>query len=153
MLTVSYFCLAREMKCLAEDKNNKKINGEYYLFQAIELCSMFLPVSCPILKFYISTYYKNYGQDMDIIPEGKIINMNINLVRDEIEENKDILSFVRLKKMNFINKIQNNTNKSIDYSNSNTIFKNLNNLLIPHLNIKNNANNSINRVNLNHKLI
>jgi hypothetical protein len=59
--------------------------------------------------------------------------MNINLVRDEIEENKDILSFVRLKKMNFINKIQNNTNKSIDYSNSNTIFKNLNNLLIPHL--------------------
>ena len=45
MLTVSYFCLAREMKFLAEDKNNKKINGEYYLFQAIELCSMFLPVS------------------------------------------------------------------------------------------------------------
>ena len=153
MLTVSYFCLAREMKFLAEDKNNKKINGEYYLFQAIELCSMFLPVSCPILKFYISTYYKNYGQDMDIIPEGKIINMNINLVRDEIEENKDILSFVRLKKMSYVNKTQNNMNKSIDYSNNNTIFKNLNNILIPHLNIKNNANNSINKVNLNHKLM
>ena len=153
MLTVSYFCLAREMKFLAEDKNNKKINGEYYLFQAIELCSMFLPVSCPILKFYITTYYKNYGQDMDIVPEGKIINMNINLVRDEIEENKDILSFVRLKKMSYTNKVQNNINKSIDYSNNNTIFKNLNNILIPHLNIKNSVNNSINRVNLNHKLM
>jgi hypothetical protein len=44
MLTVSYFCLSNELKYLSKDKNNKNINGEYYLYNAINLSIIFLPV-------------------------------------------------------------------------------------------------------------
>ena len=102
MLTVAYFCIATEMRLLSPNKNNKKINGEFYHYLAVEFSSLFLPVSCPIVKHYIFSYYKHYGQDMDIIPEGKIIDMKVNLLRSEIEQDKDTLSFLRIKNINYI---------------------------------------------------
>ena len=102
MLTVAYFCIATEMRLLSPNKNNKKINGEFYHYLAVEFSSLFLPVSCPIVKHYIFSYYKHYGQDMDIIPEGKIIDMKVNLLRSEIEQDKDTLSFLRIKSINYI---------------------------------------------------
>ena len=62
MLTVAYYCISKEMRLLSKDKDksNKKLNGEYYLYQAIEYSSLFFPASCPIIKNYISMYYKNY---------------------------------------------------------------------------------------------
>ena len=104
MLTVAYFCIATELRLLSPNKNNKKINGEYYHYLAVEFSSLFLPVSCPIVKHYIFSYYKHYGQDMDIIPEGKIIDTKVNLLRSEIEQDKDTLSFLRIKNINYIKK-------------------------------------------------
>ena len=101
MLTVAYFCIATELRFLSEDKNNKKTNGEYFHYLAVEFASLFLPVSCPIVKHYITTYYKHYGQDMDIIPEGKITDLKVDLLRSEIETNKNTLSFIRTKKVNY----------------------------------------------------
>ena len=38
---------------------------------------------------------------MDIIPEGKIIDLKVNLLRSEIEQDKDTLSFLRIKNINY----------------------------------------------------
>ena len=135
MLTVAYFCIATELRLLSTNKNNKKLNGEYFHYKAVEFSSLFLPVSCPIVKHYILSYYKHYGQDMDIIPEGKIVDMKINLIRSEIEQDKDTLSFVRIKNINYIKKIANNGNNSM--SNLRLDFNNINNN-----NINNNSNQS-----------
>ena len=157
MLTVSYYCISKEMKFLSKDKNNKKTNGEYYLYQAIEFSSLFFPASCPIIKYYISNYYKNYGQNMDVIPEGKIFDIKVNLIRNELEQNQDTLSFLKIKKINYINKMQNNNcnNNCLNDSNNNSLtYKNenlnINNILIPRLNINNKiTNNNINNANNN----
>ena len=144
MLTTSYFCVSREMNFLSKDKNNRKTNGEYYLYKAIELSFMFLPISCPIINVFISNYYKKYGQNMDVIPEGKVFDVKVNLIKDEIEENKDSAYFIGLKTINY--KVINNY---LDNPNDICIFKNenKNSVLIPRLNINNNNSNSHNIAN------
>ena len=131
MLSVSYFCVATELRHLSKDKNNKKTNGEYYLFNAINLTILFLPVSCPIIRHFIMTYHKNYGQGMDIIPEGEVFDYKIEIIKKEIEqdsegengnkdnENKDkfigqdFLYFARTQKINRIIKEENNNNHNM----------------------------------------
>ena len=134
MLTVAYFCIATELRLLSINKNNKKINGEYFHFKAVEFSSLFLPVSCPIVKHYIMSYYKHYGQDMDVVPEGKIVDMKINLIRSEIEQDKDSLIFVRIKNINYVKKTINNgsnnnsmSNLGLDLNSMNSINSNINN--------------------------
>ena len=123
MLTVAYFCIATELRFLSPDKGNNKTNGEFYHFKAVEFASLFLPVSCPIVKHYIVSYYKHYGNDMEIIPEGKIVKMKTDLIRSEIEKDKDTLTFVKTKKINYINKViinenhNNNINNKIEAKN------------------------------------
>ena len=121
-LSVSYFCISMEMYQLTTDKNNKKINGEFYLRQACNLGELYLPVSCPIIKHYISSYYKYYGKDLDIIPEGKIVDYKINLSRNEIENNKDIQSFIRMQKINYLNNNNINTITKINLVNNTNII-------------------------------
>ena len=89
MLTVAYFCLSNELRYLSKDKYKKTLNGEYYLYKALNLSILFLPVSCPITRNYIATYNKNYGQGLDIIPEGEIIDYKIDLIKKEIEPDID----------------------------------------------------------------
>jgi hypothetical protein len=109
MLTVSYFCIANELRFLSNDKDNNKINGEFYHYKSVEFSSIFLPVSCPLVKHYIFSYYKHYG-NMDIIPEDKIVQIKIDLIRSKIEQDKDTLTFVRSKNINYIKKIIMNEN-------------------------------------------
>ena len=125
MLTVSYFCIAMEMKQLSHEQNNKKINGEFFHYQAIFFSNLYLPVSCPIVKHYINSYYKYYEKDLDIVPEGKIIDYKIDLIKNEIEINKDIQSFIRMQKINYSN------------SNSNKLGI-INKKILQKINIKNN---------------
>lgn len=143
MLSVAYFCLATELRHLSKDKYNKKTNGEYYLFNAINLAILFLPVSCPIIRHFILTYHKHYGQGMDIIPEGEVIDYKIEIIKKEIDpdsdgengnnENKDsekkdkfiwqdFLYFARTQKVNRIIREENNNNtkKKINNHNFNT---------------------------------
>ena len=130
MLTVSYFCIAMEMKQLSPDQNNKKLNGEFFHYQAVFFSDLYLPVSCPIVKHYINSYYKYYEKDLDVVPEGKIIDYKIDLIRNEIEINKDIQSFVRMQKINYSNNntydSKNNINNinSIKINNKNKEYNN-----------------------------
>jgi hypothetical protein len=101
MLTVAYFCIATELRFLSSDKNNCKTNGEFYHYKAVEFASLFLPVSCPIVKHYIYSYYKHYGNDLTIVPEGGTFNMKIELLRSEIEQDKDTLTFITTKKIGY----------------------------------------------------
>ena len=126
MLTVAYFCIATELRLLSKNKNNKKINGEFFHHRAVEFASLFLPVSCPIVKHYILSYYKHYGQDMEPVPEGKIVDVKIDLLRSEIEKDKDKLSFVRIKNVNYIKKQVNDEGNSVsNISNENNNSKNI----------------------------
>ena len=120
-LTVSYFCISMEMNQLAKDKNNKIINGEFFLKQACNLSNLYLPVTCPITKHYINSYYKYYEKDLDVVPEGKKIDYKINLTRNEIEINKDTQSFVRIQKINYMNNVTDSINK-LNFSKINNIF-------------------------------
>ena len=122
MLTVAYFCIATELRFLSPDKLNNKTNGEFYHYKAVEFSSLFLPVSCPIVKHYIVSYYKHYGNDMEIIPEGKIMEMKIDLLRSEIEQDKDTLTFVRTKKINYINQVVLNDNNKDKIDSKNDII-------------------------------
>ena len=131
MLSVAYYCLSNELKYLAKDKTNKNLNGEYYLYNALNISILFLPVSCPIINHYIMSYNKNYGQELDVIPEGEIIDYKVDIIKKEIipeieDENstkrneeiefnkkdnfigKDMIYFVRTEKMNRIIKENNN---------------------------------------------
>ena len=108
MLTVSYFSIAMEMKQLSHDQNNKKLNGDFFHYLAVFFSNLYLPVSCPIVKHYINSYYKHYEKDLDIVPEGKIIDYKIDLIKNEIEINKDIQSFIRMQKMNYTYNNNNN---------------------------------------------
>ena len=122
-LSVSYFCIAMEMYQLASDKNNHKINGEFYLRQACNLIDLYLPVSCPIIKHYFNSYYKYYEKDLDIVPEGNIVDYKINLMRNEIDITKDILSFIRVQKINYKNNNQKTITKLNLINNINIINK------------------------------
>ena len=142
-LSVSYFCISMEMYQLAGDKNNKKLNGEFFLKQACDLSDIYLPVSCPITKHYINSYYKYYEKDLDIIPEGKVIDYKINLTRNEIEINKDTQSFIRMQKINYINNNNNNNDIIPKINISNIINKKENN----EINLSNITNNNISKKN------
>ena len=105
MLSVSYFCISNELRFLSPDKNNKNINGEYYLYNALYLSLYFLPPGCPLVNHYTNSYCKNYKQGLDIIPEGQIMNYNIDIIKKEIfNENQskinDFVYFTKAKKIN-----------------------------------------------------
>ena len=114
MLTVSYFCLSENLRYLSKDKNNKNINGEYYLYNALKLSLIFLPASCPIINHYRTTYNKNYKQYLDIIPEGQIMNVQIDLIKKEIYDKNgysygnDFIYFIKEQKVDRIIKGETN---------------------------------------------
>ena len=103
MLTVSYFCLATEIRFLNEEiklstplskKNNEysPTFSEFHHSQAVEFSCLYLPSTCPIVKHYISSYYKHYGNNLQVIPENEIINTNIELIKTDDE---DPMLFIR----------------------------------------------------------
>ena len=144
MLTVSYFCIAMEMYQISKDKNNKKTNGDFFLYHAVLFSEEYLPVSCPIVRHYISSYYKYYEKDLDIIPEGKILDYKIEIVRNEIEINRPPQSFVKIKKINYINNNANNNTISNVKLNSNITNKNNNVIMMKGIN--NNVENQKNEI-------
>ena len=123
ILTVAYFSLATELRFISKDKNNINniINGEFYHLKAIEFASLFLPVSCPIIKHYIYSYYQYYGNDMDIVKEGEVLNNKIELLRSEVEIDKDVLTFITSKKIEYIRKKENPISKNYEMFSNNNI--------------------------------
>ena len=105
---MSYFCLSENLRYLSKDKNNKNINGEYYLYNALKLSLIFLPASCPIINHYRTTYNKNYKQYLGVVPEGQIMNVQINLLKKEIYDKNgysygnDFIYFIKEQKVDRI---------------------------------------------------
>ena len=140
-LSVSYFCISMELYQLSVDKNDKKLNGEFFLKHACNISNLYLPVSCPIIKHYINSYYKYYEKDLDIIPEGKTVDYKISLTRNEIEVNKDVQSFIRMQKINYMNNSMNTITKINLVNNTNIINKKE----INEINLSNITNNTISK--------
>ena len=76
MLTVAFFSIANELRFI-----NKTDNGAYYHSKAVEIACSFLPCSCPIVKHYVNTYCKYYGNG----------TLAVDLEKDQNEHNIDIL--------------------------------------------------------------
>ena len=158
MLTMSYYLLSERIRILSTDKNNKNKNGEYYLSKAVNLAFIFLPPSCPIINHYKNIYNKYYINNLEIIPEGKIADYNINLEKKEIvnNNNNDFIYFIKTEKIKYIKnnniKYQNNNkneilfNNKINISNSN-IFNNNNK---KKNNLINNISNESSQISINH---
>ena len=81
MFTVSYFSIANELRFL----NNKNDNGTYYHSKAVEISCLFLPSSCPIVKHYVNTYYKYYGNNIQIdLDKDCKKNETFDITKDKI---------------------------------------------------------------------
>lgn len=123
MLTVAFFSIANELRFI----NNKADNGAYYHSKAVEIACCFLPCSCPIVKHYVNTYCKYYGNgnlnidlDKEFNNEGEFNENVIDILKDPILfMGNDVINITDTKNVNVggnnnnvINNIGLNGNKS-----------------------------------------
>ena len=98
MLTVSFFSIANELRFLG----NKVDNGLYYHSKAVEISCLYLPSTCPIVKHYVNTYCKYYGNgnlQIDLDKESKIDQEKYDITKDKIlyVENNDVINIIETK--------------------------------------------------------
>ena len=98
MLTVSFFSIANELRFLG----NKVDNGLYYHSKAVEISCLYLPSTCPIVKHYVNTYCKYYGNgnlQIDLDKESKIDQEKYDVTKDKIlyVENNDVINIIETK--------------------------------------------------------
>ena len=119
MLTVSFFSIANELRFLG----NKVDNGLYYHSKAVEISCLYLPSTCPIVKHYVNTYCKYYGNgnlQIDLDKESKIDQEKYDITKDKILyiENNDVINIIETKNVpmdhNYFLNINNVRNDNID---------------------------------------
>ena len=98
MLTVSFFSIANELRFLG----NKVDNGLYYHSKAVEISCLYLPWTCPIVKHYVNTYCKYYGNgnlQIDLDKESKVDQEKYDVTKDKIlyVENNDVINIIETK--------------------------------------------------------
>ena len=98
MLTVSFFSIANELRFLG----NKVDNGLYYHSKAVEISCLYLPSTCPIVKHYVNTYCKYYGNgnlQIDLDKESKVDQEKYDVTKDKIlyVENNDVINIIETK--------------------------------------------------------
>ena len=98
MLTVSFFSIANELRFLG----NKVDNGLYYHSKTVEISCLYLPSTCPIVKHYVNTYCKYYGNgnlQIDLDKESKIDQEKYDVTKDKIlyMENNDVINIIEKK--------------------------------------------------------
>ena len=98
MLTVSFFSIANELRFLG----NKADNGLYYHSKTVEISCLYLPSTCPIVKHYVNTYCKYYGNGnlfIDLDKESKIDQEKYDVTKDKIlyVENNDAINIIETK--------------------------------------------------------
>ena len=120
MLTVSFFSIANELRFLG----NKVDNGLYYHSKAVEISCLYLSSTCPIVKHYVNTYCKYYGNgnlQIDLDKENKIDQEKYDISKDKIlyVENNDTINIIETKNVpmdhNYflnINNVRNDENDS-----------------------------------------
>ena len=106
MFTVSYFSIANELRFL----NNKNDNGAYYHSKTVEISCLLLPSSCPIVKHYINTYYKYYGNGIDIdLDKDCKKNESFDITKDKILYFGDY-NIINITEVNYIKNIASSEN-------------------------------------------
>ena len=119
MLTVSFFSIANELRFLG----NKVDNGLYYHSKAVEISCLYLPSTCPIVKHYVNTYCKYYGNgnlQIDLDKESKIDQEKYDITKDKIlyVENNDVINIIETKNVpmdhNYFLNMNNVRNDNID---------------------------------------
>ena len=98
MLTVSFFSIANELRFLG----NKIDNGLYYHSKAVEISCFYLPSTCPIVKHYVNTYCKYYGNgnlQIDLDKENKVDQEKYDVTKDKIlyVEDNDVINIIETK--------------------------------------------------------
>ena len=104
MLTVAFFSIANELRFI----NNKNDNGAYYHSKSVEIACSFLPCTCPIVKHYVNTYCKYYGNgnlnidlDKEFNSAGEINENVIDILKDPILfMGNDIINITDTKNVN-----------------------------------------------------
>ena len=119
MLTVSFFSIANELRFLG----NKVDNGLYYHSKAVEISCLYLPSTCPIVKHYVNTYCKYYGNgnlQIDLDKESKVDQEKYDITKDKIlyVENNDVINIIETKNVpmdhNYFLNMNNVRNDNID---------------------------------------
>ena len=100
MLSVSYFCLATEYKFSLDNDKQENLVSEIYQSKAVEISFSYIPISCPIIKHYISTYNKQYNSNLDPIKEEYIVDYKIELHQPSRIKNQVKTYFIRKRKIN-----------------------------------------------------
>ena len=104
MLTVSFFSIANELRFLGY----KVANGLYYHSKAVEISCLYLPSTCPIVKHYVNTYCKYYGNgnlQIDLDKESKIDQEKYDVSKDKklYVENNDVINLIETKNVSMDN--------------------------------------------------
>ena len=133
MLTVSFFSIANELRFLG----NKIDNGLYYHSKAVEISCLYLPSTCPIVKHYVNTYCKYYGNgnlQIDLDKESKIDQEKYDITKDKILyiENNDVINIIETKNvpmdhnyfLNMNNVRNDNTDNQIQFKQAKTDRRN-----------------------------
>ena len=91
MLTVAFFSISNEVRFLNSNlSNNKNDNGSYFHSKAVEIACSFLPSTCPIIKHYVTSYGKYYGNENQMNQLDALLNPNTNLNSVNNKVNFDI---------------------------------------------------------------
>ena len=74
MLTVGFFSISNELRFL----NSNIDNGSYYHSKALEISCLYLSSTCPIIKHYVTSYIKYYGNGNQLSQLDLLFNKNNN---------------------------------------------------------------------------
>ena len=118
-MTVSFFSIVNELRFL----RNKIDNGLYYHSKAVEISCLYLPSTCPIVKHYLNTDCKYYGNgylQIDLDKESKVDHKKYDITKDKIlyVENNDVINIIETKNVsmdhNYFLNMNNVRNDNID---------------------------------------
>lgn len=74
MLTVGFFSISNELRFLHSNTDE----GPYYHSKALEISCLYLPSTCPIIKHYVTSYIKAYGNGNQLSQLDVLFNKNKN---------------------------------------------------------------------------
>lgn len=135
MITVCSFCASSETRTYLDTNNVATIDGNKNLSNclisnnlhkmSVEIACCYLPDSCPIIKHYISTYFKHYNskqKENTNISNNNPININIKDINNSL--NNKQLGNRNLPNNNKLHSSLKNSNYKKSYqSNINTLNK------------------------------
>ena len=126
MLTVSFFSISNEIRFLNSNitASSKTDNGSYFHSKCVEIACLFLPITCPVIKHYVTSYGKYYGNGNQMNQFDELIN-ETNTKKSILEIMKDPILNIRDKEIKIVENV--NSFGDLNHNNmSNLMIKNEN---------------------------